>query len=142
MLHRVFVYGSLMSGLGNHHLLGSARFKGLRNQPRHLGRCRTARRWTMIDLGAFPAVLEGPDGPGRVAGELYAVEADTLADLDRLEGHPDFYRRIRVTILGETIPAWMYVLPPGRARDADEVPSGDWRAHLARRAGEASSKTV
>lgn len=124
--HRVFVYGSLMRGLGNHRLLASSR---------SLGPAMTAAAcWRMIDLGSFPGVL--PAGGDGIVGELYAVDAPTLAAPDRLEGHPHFYCREPVDLdVGED-PAWMYVLAePGRYGRSTEVAWGDWRAHVRGRWG-------
>ncbi len=126
----VLVYGTLMSGMPNHHLMKSATF---------LGPDRTeARTYRMIDLGAFPVAQEQMGktiGTEPVMGELYEVNASTLADLDRLEGHPDFYRRKHVRLAsGER--AWLYLgtamtLAGTRARPT--VPGGDWRSYLAAR---------
>eukprot|EP00966_Prymnesium_polylepis_P186979 4334548-Prymnesium_polylepis.1 len=58
--------------------------------------------------------------------------------LDRLEGHPNFYRRQEVTIEGESKKAWIYLLfTPGRHKDVlkspaeyPRVPNGDWMAYM------------
>lgn len=78
----VFVYGTLKRGHGNHRLLeaGGARLLGT----------DSIKGWSMHDLGAFPAVAEGWD---TVHGEVFEVDAETLARLDRLEGIPSFYQR-------------------------------------------------
>lgn len=125
--YRVFVYGTLMGGLGNHGLLadGGATF---------LGPALTARPRPMYDLGWFPAVVDRL-GHDQVVGELYLVDGPTLARLDRLEGHPHSYRREPVGIAGGP-DAWMYLMDPrriaGRAGLA-LVRGGDWRAHWARK---------
>jgi gamma-glutamylcyclotransferase (GGCT)/AIG2-like uncharacterized protein YtfP len=113
---RVFVYGSLLSGLHNHDVLGGARCVGLGE---------TAPSYTMVSLGAYPGVVEG--GRGRVVGEVYEVNATTLARLDRLEGHPRFYTRKWVRLVDGS-EAWMYVLPWAHARRGERIPGGDWRS--------------
>src|SRR5262245_45341898 len=98
---RVFVYGSLMSGLHNHRLLEAARF---------LGPDRTRPAFELQDLGAFPAMVVG--GTTSVVGEVWEVDAAMLAELDHLEGHPRWYRRVR-TVLASRRHADTYVMPLG-----------------------------
>ncbi len=86
---RIFVYGTLLRGGRWHHLLSTASFEG---------RVRTAARYRLVDLGPYPALR--PSGGCAVPGELYTVDADLLAELDELEGHPGFYRRDRVDMEG------------------------------------------
>ena len=125
---RVFVYGSLLSGLENHGALGVSQ---------KVADARTEEReFLMSDLGFYPGARRGGDAP--LVGEVYEVSARTLARLDRLEGHPTFYRREVVeTTAG---PAWVYLLR-GNFRRSDPRPDvvvlrGDWRTHLqARRNG-------
>ncbi len=48
--------------------------------------------------------------PGQsVPGVLYQLRAEHWHTLDRIEGHPHFYQRVRVTI-GDRL-AWTYTLP-------------------------------
>lgn len=109
----VFVYGTLKQGFGNHRLLRNSKF---------LGKAETQPIFTMISLGAFPAVLV--DGDVAIKGEVYEVDENTMQQLDWLEGHPNFYRRIQVsTTLG---PAWMYTIPSDRSREHSRIPSGFW----------------
>jgi gamma-glutamylaminecyclotransferase len=114
----VFVYGSLLSGLGNHRLLASARF---------FGRGITQPVFTMGDLGSYPGVAAG--GRTAIVGEVYEVDDETLAGLDMLEGHPRFYERIQVgvTIEGRARRAWIYLLPRAHVVRLPRVYDGDWR---------------
>src|SRR3981081_1335655 len=84
---KLFVYGSLLSEHDHHEHLGASPM---------LGVCRTSPSYTLVDLGPYPALLEG--GTTAVRGELYEVEAATLAALDEFEGHPWLYRRTRVRL--------------------------------------------
>lgn len=123
---RVFVYGSLMSGLYNHRLLEGARL---------IGQDRTRSAFSLQDLGSFPAMAAG--GSTAVVGEVWEVDAPTLAELDRLEGHPRLYQRTRV-VLASRRHAETYLMPLERVVDRPQVPGGDWRAYRqrdARRAG-------
>jgi len=109
---RVFVYGTLRRGFGNHRLLAGARF---------LGEARTARAYRMVSLGGCPGMLAGTS---RVVGEVYEVDDETLLRLDRLEGHPYMYRREPVRLHGfAKVEAYIYQRDSARL---PEVASGDW----------------
>ena len=114
---RVFVYGTLLQGEGNHDLLAGAEL---------VGPARTLPRFTLHDLGAFPGLVQG--GSDAVLGEVYLVGRDTLARLDRLEGHPRFYRRVPVALEDGTS-VETYVLPRERVASCPVIRSGSWRAH-------------
>ncbi len=62
----------------------------------------------MVSLGAYPGIIAG--GSTAIVGEVYEVDEATLAELDRLEGHPEFYRRTEIALAdGARVEA--YVLP-------------------------------
>lgn len=123
MDRRIFVYGSLMRGLHNHHHLADAR-------PIGPARLDPAQGYGMISLGMFPAIRPARGAGGPIVGELYGVDGPTSAALDRLEGHPTFYARTWVETIDDG-PCWAYVLARGdRARSGPDVPGGDWRAYL------------
>jgi gamma-glutamylcyclotransferase (GGCT)/AIG2-like uncharacterized protein YtfP len=117
---KVFVYGTLKRGHSNHRLLsrGNAEF---------LGRAYVEGGWRMLDLGAFPGVVrDGNQKDGRVFGEVFSCDIETLATLDLLEGHPSFYERQKVaTPYGK---AWMYYLNPKNTREDGlrAVTTGCW----------------
>lgn len=79
-MRKVLVYGSLKRGFGNHRVMEAAGGK-------HIG-AHTLSGFDMYSLGGFPAIVRGE---GRVECEVYSV--DSLEPLDRLEGHPTFYKR-------------------------------------------------
>lgn len=114
---RVFVYGSLLRGETNHRLLASARFVTV---------ARTRPEFTLHDLGAFPGLVAG--GATSVVGEVYEVDGPTRVRLDRLEGHPQLYRRELIELVtdhgGLTAHVYVYVSSLGRAQ---AICSGDWR---------------
>jgi gamma-glutamylcyclotransferase (GGCT)/AIG2-like uncharacterized protein YtfP len=112
---RLWVYGTLLSGEGNHRRLGASRLLGVH---------RTEPRYTLVSLGAFPALLEG--GETSVLGEVYEVDGATLAGVDEFEGHPHFYRRSNVVLLGGES-AHGYVLVRVRNGTYPLITSGDWR---------------
>jgi len=106
----VFVYGTLLRGQRNHsYLLGS----------QFMGAVRTQPSYTLVSLGAFPALRE--TGATVVPGELYLVEPPVLADLDRLEGHPSFYRRGSVQLEDGRV-AITYFLPSDQYTNAESIP--------------------
>lgn len=124
MTHRVFVYGSLMSGLMNHGCLGGVPKLRDDSIPPSAG-------FVMVSLGAFPGVIPAHgDLATAIKGELYEVDDRGLGMLDRLEGHPNFYRREWVTLAsGERAQA--YVLQRHRS-SCEIVTDGDWRAECER----------
>jgi gamma-glutamylcyclotransferase (GGCT)/AIG2-like uncharacterized protein YtfP len=119
--HLVFVYGTLMHGLGNNRLLQG-------DGAEFLGEDNTRPEFHMVDLGPFPGVLRG--GETAVTGEVYRVNDATLCRLDRLEGVPTLYTRQRARLASGLL-ANVYVLGHKRARGCTRVASGDWRAHRA-----------
>lgn len=114
---KVFVYGSLMSGLLNSKLLSASKL---------LGEFTTPPKYKMFDLGLFPCVVRG--GDTAIKGEIYEVDGYTLDRLDALEGHPDFYRRQAIqTDHGTT---WVYLYAHDiQCLGSVRVPNGDWRAY-------------
>jgi gamma-glutamylaminecyclotransferase len=78
---------------------------------RFLGPARTAARFSLVDLGPYPALVAG--GAEAVDGELYEVPADQLAGLDAFEEHPAFYVRETIRLLdGRDV--YAYLLPVDR----------------------------
>ena len=63
--YRVFVYGTLLSGFGNHARLLAGRSK-------MIGEAQTYAEYTMVSLGGFPGVIEG--GDTSIQGEVYEVD--------------------------------------------------------------------
>jgi gamma-glutamylcyclotransferase (GGCT)/AIG2-like uncharacterized protein YtfP len=100
-IHRVFVYGTLKRGHGNHEqFLKNAYFAG---------ECATPPHFEMI-AASFPVILTA-DPCKAVAGELYHVDDEVLARLDALERVPTSYRRaiIDVTENGRSVQAYVYI---------------------------------
>lgn len=111
---KVMVYGSLKKGFGNHdrHLSGA----------KFLGTCETLPQYSLISLGSYPGVLKG--GETMIQGELYEVTPKEFEGLDRLEGHPNYYKReVIETSEGD---AWIYLLPKEEYSDKVVIKSGEW----------------
>lgn len=125
---RIFVYGTLLHGEPNHGLLARARL---------VGPTWTAPLYRFVSLGGFPALLHG--GKTSIAGEVYEVDEETLARLDRLEGHPRFYRRETIDLhdddgsgdVAGRVEAYVLQEEP---RNADVIQHGKWRTYRASRA--------
>jgi len=136
--HLVAVYGSLLSGLGNHRVLA-------RHGAELVAKGRTFERLEMASFGSFPAVrktAEGSGCPARV--EVYSVTDEGRDALDRLEGHPRFYRRSLVRVAtadGQTLTAWCYLCADGgtwSSMAGELITDGDWRGYVqSRRKGAA-----
>jgi gamma-glutamylcyclotransferase (GGCT)/AIG2-like uncharacterized protein YtfP len=110
----LFVYGTLKRGLANHHQLGGACFVA---DARMEG-------VDLHDLGPFPMAIAGE---GFADGELYRVDGEQLARLDRFEGVPRLYTRHRMPLRdGRT--AWIYLGRPRQVRHSPRLAEGRWPA--------------
>lgn len=123
--HTVFVYGSLLRGLGNHGLIARHAARG---GAVFMGEAETRDPYAMISFGAFPGVVDGGENPERVTGEVWIVDDLALAELDRLEGNGRFYTRKRI-VVGDALIAWCYLLPSDYL-DHPRVMGGSWRAFV------------
>ena len=103
---KIFVYGTLMRGMGNHHLLSGATF---------LGRAVTNEKYAMFCAGVpfvNPSIHQT-----HIMGELFEViDQDCLDRLDRLEGHPDWYCRTKIHVS---------MVPPSAEAEGEGVEAGD-----------------
>jgi len=108
MMQIIFVYGTLKEGYGNNHLLEGAEF---------LGPGKTLEKYSLYVSG-IPFVFKGK-AVSHIYGELYRVKELTLKRIDRLEGHPEWYRRDEiqtVTEEGRNLTAWLYFYPEKRGK--------------------------
>ncbi len=97
----LFVYGSLRKDLHNNYLLEKCKFVGL---------SYTVNDFVMFGLKSksYPYVIEKENFneilPTKITGELYEVDNITLEKLDKLEDHPNTYKRKEIeVILNNTI---------------------------------------
>lgn len=110
---KVFVYGTLKRGFHNHRLLAGTKYIGT-----------DFIRGTLINFG-LPGVIAGERA---VEGEIYEVDDATLARLDLLEGHPNFYERKTTVTINASERVSYYELqrvPLGNISDRI-VHSGKW----------------
>jgi gamma-glutamylcyclotransferase (GGCT)/AIG2-like uncharacterized protein YtfP len=111
---KLFVYGTLREGEPAHSLLRGAPL---------VARVTTEPAFTLVDMGEYPALVEA--GESAVVGEVYAIDAELLPELDRYEDAPELYQRVSRVIAGHEV--WVYVLPAAHARGRPAIASGDWR---------------
>jgi gamma-glutamylaminecyclotransferase len=114
----LFVYGTLRRGFENHEdYLHNAQF---------MGNASTRDEYALV-VGELPYVVKDR-AVARIVGELYAVDAATLEQVDGLEGHPDEYRREEILVLtgqGQELCAWIYFYPDPVG---ELIASGDFSA--------------
>ncbi len=81
----LFVYGTLKRGGSNHQYLTGQKFMGV---------ARTTPGFRLFDLGGFPGLVPVPEDKTGVVGEVWDVDANALAGMDKLEGLDEgMYRR-------------------------------------------------
>ena len=150
----VFVYGSLLSGLSNHHVMRTA--KGV-----FIGAAKTIGSFYLTARGdkQYPyltsTALSSQQIHNRITGEIYEIEDDVgLSVLDELEEYPMYYNRHIIdiqksnsssscvhvtTTTNETIQCYAYFLESQSVLDKIrnefgtgffDVPDGDWKQYL------------
>lgn len=117
-MEKIFVYGTLKEGYGNHRLLTRSKKLGNYTVP--------SDSLCLVDLGPFPAVVHkevfGISTP--ITGEVYEVDDETFQSVDWLEGYPSFYNRTEIETDYGT--AWVYYLPKTRAKYVAICKNGVW----------------
>ena len=115
----LFVYGSLLSGMGNHALLDNV-------ESDLISEFTTESEFTLRDLGYYPGVRL--DGNTAIKGELYSVSEAVWERVEHLEGYPSFYDRTPLYTPYGT--AQMYFLAEEDVSDRVIVESGDWKEYF------------
>ena len=98
----IFTYGTLKRGHGNNHYMRGCRFVG--------DAVSTEAAYSMNGRG-FPFLYQGNQ---YVLGEVWEVPEEAVPAIDRLEGHPEWYRREERTFIVDgkevkTLTAWVYM---------------------------------
>jgi gamma-glutamylcyclotransferase (GGCT)/AIG2-like uncharacterized protein YtfP len=87
----IFVYGTLKRGCCNHAQLADQTF---------VGTARSAPGLRLHDMDGYPGIAVAPEAAANVTGEVWSVDAATLARLDAFEGVAEgLYRRAPVALL-------------------------------------------
>ena len=126
MSFELFVYGTLMRGLGLHGTLEGATF---------LGEARTAPTYRVYSIDdRHPGLFEVGAGGVSVKGELYLVD-DTLWARIEADEPPHLYREEMTLSDGRRVQAVLYPreLAEDGHRDISEY--GGWRAYVEQRSG-------
>lgn len=112
---KVFVYGTLKEGYGNHHYLRNCKKIGT-----------GGLEGIMFHLGGFPAINLAEKFT-RIIGEVYEVQWNDILNMDLLEGvNSNFYQRIETTVDPHGV-CWTYVFSSERAaQETKLIPSGCW----------------
>ncbi len=118
--HLIFVYGTLKRRCSNHHVLAGQHF---------LGEARTVPGYRLYHLGEYPGMIAAPDDTVGVIGEVWSVDAATLARLDAFEGtHEGLYRREPIQLLApfsaHPVDTYLYAQPTAHH---PIIPTGQWR---------------
>ena len=119
-MEKVFVYGTLRKGFGNHSVMA-------RHEHKFIGQGKTDDIFRLTASG-IPYVSKN-NPVSQVVGEMYEVSKEVLeGPMDRLEGHPVFYKREKTPITlddGTKSEAWLYFCE-GR-ENATLIESGDYK---------------
>ena len=139
--HEVFVYGTLMAGMRNHHRMESDGVKLISNSA-FTSPYESLHMSTRITQSGYPApvvikeldyyddewMLGDPRYNGQIHGEVYEVSNNILIHLDLLEGHPEVYRRELIpvsyttrTSIGTTVDTWMYLYTGESMNSSDHI---------------------
>lgn len=127
----VFVYGTLKYGHGN--------WRWALFDQTYLGRDVTEDTYILGDVGfpyCFPKSTFNVEMTETVShlfkpvvGDVFSVNEEAMERLDRLEGYPSHYNRIRINTRGGH-ECWMYVQEDASAiyscYQCDETQEGEW----------------
>jgi gamma-glutamylcyclotransferase (GGCT)/AIG2-like uncharacterized protein YtfP len=114
--HRLFVYGTFMAGEREHEVLAGAEL---------IGPATTAPGYRLVELETLAALVDSTID-GSVVGELYAVDAATLARCDVVRENGRLYHRKTVR-LSDGTEANAYFVEALQVRGRRRVRGGDWR---------------
>ena len=107
MTELVFVYGTLKRDGSNFYVMRKAGGDFKCN-------ALTLPYYSLISFGGFPGMRTGAECKYRISGELF--EITDISPIDILEGHPTFYGRRKISVVGIVKPkvqhqrAWAYFI--------------------------------
>lgn len=97
----VAVYGTLKKGYSNYnHYLTSSKF---------MGKGETKDKYPLV-ISGLPYLIEEKGKGHNVEVDVFKVSGGVMGQLDRLEGHPNWYRRkqIDINVKGKVLKCWIY----------------------------------
>ena len=117
-LHRIFVYGTLMSGEYNHDLIASQVLEGT----------GFIRNFNLYNLGHYPGIRPSDYSDHVVYGEVYLVDDRILEQVNRLEGEGSLYilQHVEVQMESKTVTAGVYVYNH-KCLKKNRIHSGYWK---------------
>ena len=98
----VAVYGTLKKDYSNYY--------SYLTSSKHIGKGETKDKYPLVIKG-LPYLIEEQGTGHNVEVDIFKVSGTVLAQLDRLEGHPNWYRRKQievVTVAGRVLKCWIY----------------------------------
>lgn len=97
----VAVYGTLKKGYSN--------YNNYLTSSKHVGKGKTKEKYPLIVKG-LPYLIERSGLGYNVEVDVFKVSNTVLSNLDRLEGHPTWYRRKQIPIIvkGKEMLCWIY----------------------------------
>ncbi|HLJ96881.1 MAG TPA: gamma-glutamylcyclotransferase family protein [Gemmataceae bacterium] len=95
----IFVYGTLKRGQRNNGFLAGQEFRSV---------AQTLPRYRLVDNGAHPCLVEDPGHGVAVQGELWCVDEETLARLDKFEEVPRLFDRRAIDLTGISTVVFAY----------------------------------
>ena len=97
----VAVYGTLKKGYHN--------YNSYLTSSKYVGKGETKDKYPLIIQG-LPYLIEKRGVGHNVEVDVFKVSSGVLAQLDRLEGHPNWYRRKQIDIVtkGKVLKCWIY----------------------------------
>ena len=97
----IAVYGTLKKGYSNYHRFLS--------NSKYVGGGKTQDKYPLLIEG-LPYMVNKKGVGHNVNVDVFKVSNSVFANIDRLEGHPQWYKRIQVPIVvkGKTLNCWIY----------------------------------
>lgn len=113
MKHNIFVYGTLKRSGSNHRLLANQQF---------IAAATTEPAYKLYSVGDYPAMVDAPQDGRAIEGEIWTVDTDCLAKLDRLEGLEEgLYKRVPIHLkpphASLAVEGYIYLLSIAGRRD-------------------------
>jgi len=125
-MNKIFVYGTLKKHHSNFDVIRTGIFCGE-------GKLNKSYGFRMISMGAFPALIPCDVSIAKdIKGEIWKVDKNIFTNVDYLEGHPNFYFRVKYNIIDSDEnkhTCWTYYIPEPTALtvvSAKSVDNGTW----------------